>query len=196
MVTPEHAALRYLDCWLENDGPHHETLTRGNRDEALEAISNIASLYRIARHFPSAHLEERFGHILDTLRNGPRPTKQTLHESVAHLVKLMKRTQDRELLSAATKFLWHYYRSPVVIHDDMVRNRLGTDRGDYPAFEKRWRIEYSLHKKGIANACARLPQVKQWSRSGGRLSDAAILSLSTAPWFQERVFDFMIWLDR
>ena len=196
MVTPEHAAIRYLDCWIENDGPHHKALTRGSRDEALEAIADIAALYRIARHFPSDDPEERFGHILDALRARPRPTRQTLHDSVADMVRLMKRTQRRELLSAATKFLWHYHKSPVVIHDDMVRKRLGTERGDYPEFERRWRKEYSLRKKGIAAACAQLHHVKQWSRSGGKLTDAEILSLSSTPWFQERVFDFMIWLDR
>jgi hypothetical protein len=64
---------------------------------------------------------------------------------------------DRDLLSAATKFLWLHNRDSTIIFDSRARAALGTPPGDFDAFLKSWRRECRRNEAAIRDACHAVP---------------------------------------
>jgi hypothetical protein len=130
--------------------------------------------------------------VLDTLdRVQPESvTDATLHSIVNELRRELGRAYGgRDLLSAATKFLWLRHRDVVLIYDSQARLALNTPSGDYGNYLRRWRSEYSLSKPRVIDACERLLQARQL----GVLVRAEVNGYAASEWFRRRVFDVYLW---
>ena len=98
-------------------------------------------------------------------------------------------------LSLATKLLWLKYRDPFIIYDSVVRQHLGTPRGDYAAYLRAWDGCYAIHRGAILCACQMLAQQSLADLSASTHPQGAVQKILTEEWFRRRVLDLLIWHD-
>jgi hypothetical protein len=98
----------------------------------------------------------------------------------------------KDLLSAATKFLWLLRGDPVIIFDSQARAALGTPYANYEAFVERWCEEYIHYADAIRKACDSLPRSPDLAADRGACSERARVGVDHE-WFRHRVFDIHLW---
>jgi hypothetical protein len=112
-------------------------------------------------------------------------THDTVLDAVAFLRKALGAAYGgRDLLSAATKFLWLMHKDAVIIFDSQVRIALSSPPGDYAKYVDLWHRRYLEAVPRVAQACK---SGKVQAVLGPHCADA------DAEWFRRRVFDIYLW---
>src|SRR5208283_3498717 len=145
----------------------------------------------------------RLSPVWDALKEINEPaSEKDAKDCVNKLVETLKPTYGHELTSAASKFLWMRFGSPIIIFDsltwDWMRKQVGySSIKTYNEFYDAWRTNFNGQKEDIDNACKALKEANVTkflcpsecpSDEERREFEEAI----TSPWFAERVFDFAI----
>lgn len=99
----------------------------------------------------------------------------------------------RDLLSAATKFLWLLRRDTAVIYDSRVRRALGTPYADYDAYLGRWRDGYAGCAEAIRSTCTSLPWQLASRSCGSSALKGEFEDIVAQEWFWRRVYDIYLW---
>jgi len=134
-MSKEHlvtAGREYAKLWLSRERQFVDDLASNDRSRRLAALQAAGGYFRVSRSF-SLQFDvkrglKRLAPALDVLE---RVAPTTLADNVlASTVDTLRRELGRpyggkDLLSAATKFLWLCHRDAVIIHDSQVRSALG-----------------------------------------------------------------------
>ncbi len=190
------SALYYAEVWTHKERGFVDGLASTDPLRRLKAICDAGGYFRISRSLEVAYDVgvglPRLKPVLNTLdRVSPESvTDATLRTVVGELRREIGRAYGgRDLLSAATKFLWLRHRDIVVIYDSQARLALGAPSGDYDNYLERWRSEYSRVKPKVIDACKRLLQARQLEDS----VRAEVNAHGASEWFRRRVFDVYLW---
>ena len=190
-------ALLYLNDWYRFDRGFISGLsvsqTREIRRKCLERVAND---YRVARNFKKLNEEadNRLARALDALDSFSRPNSgEDVDSAVIGLSEKFCSYYGTNAVSAASKFLWMQYQSPVIIFDGRAVQCLSLLKTtNYPTYRKEWLSRYSEHEPSILKALTELPLVKKFSLAH-RMPDTEFGQLIANKWFQERVFDKFLW---
>lgn len=201
------AAISYLNFYVRFDQRCSVVLSRRriDTDEARDQLVRLAKEYILIRSF-DRHETPRMQRALEAVVRFKRPTNRL--EAVAYVNDLadqLKMAYGQRLISAASKFLWIRFKSPIVIYDSLGHKwltrerRLRADAG-YGDFCEAWRDAYREYSKEVAGACLELEatrKIRQFTLAGeaiklGILSNNEFNELVREPWFQERVFDHAV----
>ena len=184
------AAREYARAWLSRERHFVEDLASDDRARRLLAIQAAGGYFKISRSFALQFDVQRglprLAPALDALE---RVAPVTLEEdALPSTVDTLRRELGRpyggkDLLSAATKFLWLRHRDTVIIHDSQVRSALGARSGDYSNYLALWRAEYTKTRAQILATCDAV------ARDGS----AEVRSIATQEWFRRRVLDIHLW---
>ncbi len=191
-------ALHYLNDWCAYDSGFVQGLRlEGDRNTRLRKLREVAIYYRVARNFKTI-VEDRLDGALKAIDAVKHPiTDENVDSTVRGIAKAFKSDYDKNLISAASKFLWILHKAPVVIYDARAISTLrscGEKFGecDYKGYRKGWLAQFVVHEKSIQKACAELIQVKDYSLAHA-MADKELASLVRNRWFHERVFDKFLW---
>jgi hypothetical protein len=115
---------------------------------------------------------------------------------VESLAKALHKKYDLFALSAASKFLWMRFRSPIIIYDSVVsrwlHEKCAKKYDGYYAYYENWLCKYHEHEGQIRNACAELRSIKKFTLADQEPNEK-IAEWTSSRWFTERVFDhFML----
>lgn len=190
-VVVQHAALQFARWWIEKERGYVSGIASGDRARQLAALRAAAGYFRVARNFPTAFDVgqglERLAPALDALL--AHSDEVVDQSNLPHAISVLRRALGdayggRDLLSAATKFLWILRQDPVVIFDSQARIALGAPAQDYEKYLSLWREGYNRIHDVLAEAC----------------TDQQVLSVlgtesaaATREWFHGRVYDIYLW---
>jgi hypothetical protein len=195
----EDCALEYAGYWTDNEHSFVTALAGSDTQQRLATLQRASGYFKISRSFKRTfdvgagipRLQPVLD-VLDRLATGTL-TEKNLGTVVRDLRRDLGRPYgNRDLLSAATKFLWLLRRDVVIIHDSQARLALNAPHGDYDAYWELWHAAYSRRRDEVATACDRL------SLRANRLAkspeaDRELRESAKAEWFQRRVFDIYLW---
>lgn len=191
-------ALQYLNEWCSDDRRFVAGLSPGRKEDDRRAwLCKAAAYYRVARNFKKCE-EPRFGCALAALDAITNPvTEENVDSTVSDLAKTFQVTYGANAISAASKFLWIRYKSPVVIYDARAIGCLRTcgekfGECDYQGYRREWLRQFADCEQSIRTACAELIRVKGFSLASAS-SDEEVARLVGNRWFHERVFDKYLW---
>jgi hypothetical protein len=202
MLNFHYAAYSYLDWYLLVDKPCIEALAPGTTDEiACHGLSKMAMSYSISRNLAINQTEAlRFATALSFLRNfkGPK-TNEEVANLVCDFSITLGRVYPRQsgttpvLLSAASKFLWMRFKSPVVMYDRYAWQwvkRTGKLAGaaSYSEYLRVWRENYNSSRELISKACSEIVPFKKFTLAEA-MTENELRNLVGEDWFHERVFD-------
>ncbi len=96
-------------------------------------------------------------------------------QQVTGLVNSLREHYGSNLWSAASKFLWLRYKSPVTIYDQLayqgLKNLMGSKRElGYEEYARSWRKNYEDNKLAIAKACTSLIDYIRFTAGSGWIS--------------------------
>jgi len=195
------AALGYLNNWFQYDKRFVEGLRSGDISVKMKSLRGAANAYHVTRNFKTRADEDdknRLQHALAALEEVGRSsvTDEDVDAKVCKLASELERLYGEHTISAASKFLWFRYQSPVVMYDSQARRCLkqlcGIDGSDYGKYRATWREQFATREDLVRQACAELIQVKSFSLAHD-VRDEVFMSLVGEKWFQERVFDWFLW---
>ena len=116
--TLHYAAFTYLNEWMwrdqrftaclgyEADGDTTET-------EGRECLVEVATAYGVIRNFKKT-AGPRLAAAYKALRRVGLPTRDDRVETVENMMGELQREYSKNLLSAASKFLWMRFKSPKI----------------------------------------------------------------------------------
>ncbi len=194
------AVRTYIHEWVEFD--RHARTVLGTRsvvasdEDVLIQLKRVAVHYRVIR---TLKIEggglKRLGPVWSALEGLTRPNSyEDAKSCVNTLVGTLEQHYGQRLPSAASKFLWMRFGSPIVVYDsltlDWMREYGGCPRNEnsYDDFYDAWRRNFRSHRAAIDQACERLIRARAFFRPNyiTRVDfDKAVRSR----WFEERVFD-------
>jgi hypothetical protein len=197
-ATVHYAAYSYLDEWMYRDSRFHRALAFGaqakSTEEGTRVLVETASYYGVARTLRKTNETSR----MDLAYRALQDTQFTDGDNVVGLVedfaKSLQAAYGLYALSAASKFLWMRFRSPVVIYDSVVSEWLHKNCGysydGYRSYYDLWSAKYLDSAEQIKHACAELTEaaVKKFTLAC-EISDEELADWTTSRWFRERVFD-------
>ena len=205
LPTPHFAALRYLDFWLLHDERNCADLAPDQPPEVRrQALVRIATVYKVSRNFWGEHEagHDRLNPVRVALEAiSEPPTQGNVNEYVTRFMRELHGIYHQMVLSAASKILWHRFRDPVIIFDNISLEALQglgyvVEDGNYHQFITAWQAAYNGALPGIIASCANLPAVIQYSWHAPELRVNQVEVLAHEEWFRRRVFDFMLWYYR
>lgn len=193
-------ALHFLNDWCTDDRRFVEGLCRDNDRSARRAcLQEAAAYYKVSRTLNTLPDEERLDGALSAIDSVPRPIREDdVVRAVCGLAKTFQDKYGDYAISAASKFLWLCERWPIVIYDSRAircLNKSGKVRlrsGYYEPYLNEWRRQFRQYEEAIANACADVVRIKDYSFADC-MPDDALAALTTNRWFRERVFDKYLW---
>lgn len=161
----------------------------------IEKLVEVANYYRVMRTLKTQtnpREKMRLADAYELLLQVEHPTASSPVEQVEALKRDLGRVYGNQPLSAASKFLWMRFRSPVIIYESLAarwlkKNSVYRD-GSYSNYCQNWREQYEKHEDSIRNACGDLVNVKTFTLAAD-LPDREIVELTSNTWFRERVFD-------
>jgi hypothetical protein len=197
-------ALMYLNDWYEKDRGFINELSSITKEVRLRNLHDAAQYYGVKRNFGGVK-EKGLDAAFTLLENAAQAVTRQHQSVVAVVAQLAKdfekeypKQNGKEKVSAASKFLWLRYKSPVVIRDTNAFAGLRAascgrlPESDYAAYCREWRRQFSKRKARIRAACAELVRVKEFSHAKD-MSDEELKSVVGSRWFRERVFDKFLW---
>jgi hypothetical protein len=201
MTTPYllESAFEYAKYWATSERQFVTDFSSSDPSRQLLALQRSGGYFKIARSFPLSYDVEaglpRLSPVLATINSiaAGAVTDTTIGSVIKSLRHELGRAYGgRDLLSAATKFLWLRFPRVVIIFDSQARLALQTPSGDYDRYLARWRSQYAKHETEIVRCCSELA-----SSAAPMSSDVAIdqevRQLAGEPWFQRRVYDIYLW---
>jgi len=195
----DECAVEYAGSWATKERLFVTGLAGSNRLQRLDAVQRAGGYFRVSRSFKRAFDVDvgipRLQPVLDVLdRLSTRAiTENTLGGVVRDLRRDLGRPYgNRDLLSAATKFLWLLRRDVVVIHDRQARIALNAPSGDYDGYLELWHAAYSRRRDEVEAVCNRMSvQTERLAKSP--TMDCDLCEIVQAQWFKRRVFDIYLW---
>jgi hypothetical protein len=208
MPNFHYHAYQYLDVWNRFDKRFcgvfaGDILTRSER---LNLLQEASAFYAVARTLPLSVLErENPGSRLDSALSAVDGCALTQTEAevdsvdslVGKLATALQGENRSRPTSAATKFLWLKFKSPIIIYDARAWTALQRiekfsqdELNGYPTYYNAWRKAYNKAEGDIRKACGELVQVRNFTYCP---TSDEISSLVSAQWFHERVFDMFLW---
>jgi hypothetical protein len=200
-----YAAFTYLYEWVCYDRHFVDVLafTRTSEPEpevACQELISAAKHYDIIRNFK---LEEETSRLLpawNALKEIGKPVSpEDAKESVSQLVESLRRPYGLDLWSAASKFLWVRFQSPIVIYDSitwdwMCRKGSCPRGGGYDGFYDAWQRKFAENEAEILTACKELKELSTATKFFGpdRPTEEDFEATVSSGWFAERVFDHAI----
>ncbi len=161
----------------------------------MAALQAAARYFRVARNFPKAYDVRpgipRLKPALDVV-DGIDIAALDETNMVSAIMKLRQELArpygKRDLLSAATKFLWLRRTEVVVSFDGQARHGLAAPPADYSIHYDLWFEHYERNRPAIANACSRLFQeIPEKSRRSVGLGN------DIPEWFRRCIHDIHLW---
>lgn len=200
-----YAATSYLHDWIRHDRRFHETFSiekseQISRETGICTLVEVAKEYSVIRNFRKIEESERLGCAYDKLLEISRPTiaevGQVVDRFAKELGEIYGANHESKLLSAASKFLWMRFRSPIIVYDTLAWNWLQNQNllksaDDYSAYITAWESRYSDFQEDIKHGCSELVAIKKFTL-GWNLSDDELKSWTSGDWFHHRVFDYLI----
>jgi hypothetical protein len=199
MTSLLESAFEYANYWATSERRFVADFSSSDPNRQLLALQQSGGYFKISRSFPLSYDVEiglpRLSPVLTTINGiSADPVTETNLASVIKSLRLElgRAYGGRDLLSAATKFLWLRYPKVVVIFDSQARLALHTPLGDYDRYLARWLSQYATDETEIVRCCAEV------ASSAARISpDAAIdqevRNLAGERWFHRRVYDIYLW---
>ena len=194
-------AMMYLNDWYSSDKPFMEGLSSRSRPDQLLWFNKAAKYYKVTRNFVKLDNEERLEGALAILNKVSGPiTDENVVTSVNTLANSFQKKYGKYVVSAASKFLWLRFRSPVIIFDNRVLRWLKTNGysvhqgSGYGEYRKKWIAAFQAHEKLIQSACNDLPAVRKYTYAHAE-SEKDVSNLCSTRWFRERVFDKYLWFN-
>lgn len=199
MENFRYFALMYLNDWHQWDKPLSDRIFGRDKLDGRDAFHLAAKYYKVTRNFPIDNEEHRLQGALELLKsNRGRPTKENVCKKVDQLALAFGDRYGKNAVSAASKFLWLRYKSPVVIFDSRAKKWLKKNGykvpANYEGYRTQWLAAFSDHRVRIEEACAALVNVQDFSMAFESSAEEIAL-LVNSPWFQERVFDKYLWFN-
>ena len=193
------STFEYAKYWATKERDFVADSSSSDPSRQLFALQRAGGYFKIARSFPLSYDIEvgllRLAPVLATLDRitAKRVTDTNLGSVIDSLRRELGRAYGgRDLLSAATKFLWLRYPQVVIIFDSQARSALRTPIGDYDRYLARWLSQYDEDETELADSCGELA-----SSTAPLASDVAIdrevRRLAGERWFQRRVYDIYLW---
>ena len=216
------AALSYLNQWERTDKPLTTILRSDAKQKELAvAFRELATKYNVVRNFSTKEARKAGPQQVDLLwrkvANAVRKVELTPTDSptdevnrlAKKLGKIFPLADDAGsqpiLLSAATKFLWFHGHTSVRIYDKRAVASLNSLRklrgdgkeqkvdGNYELFAAAWELEYKALRSELKEAIRDLPSIIHWS-TVPEANRKTALKDSKTEWFQDRVFDKILWI--
>ncbi len=191
------AATTYLTEYVTRDlgfrKPFAAECKANAATENLPAtLSEMAAYYGVSRTLKTRDGDKpRLSWAVELLMSIESVDPTNVVETVETLAaNLQSRYESGHPTSAASKFLWMRFRSPVVIYDSIVAKMIGRwckGGTGYRDYYDTWRKSFDAHQVAIANACQDLIQFEQFTVLKGQKE--LLAELANAAWFHERVFD-------
>jgi hypothetical protein len=195
-----YGAYSYLDEWMRKDRRFHETLSnRAEASVARRCLVDVATYYGVIRTLKKEAREtDRLLPVLEALQEVEIISENNVVQTVEAFANALGKTYGGFPLSAASKFLWMRFRTPVVIYDSIVSEWLSKNCGykydGYRNYFELWSRAYSNCKEPIQQACTDLASIKKFTLACEN-SDDEVSLWSASEWFQQRVFDHSILSD-
>ena len=190
-------AMSYLNDWLDIDCSLFKRLNSQCAQTGREALFGIAKQYRVIRCFRTEYENKvkRLEPAYDRLQKiNESDLKKSAIYAVNKLETKLARHYRQKTLSAASKFLWFKFRSPVVIYDSRaVRTLKQKTTDDYKTYYLAWQEKYECYEEKIKQCCDLLPEAKEYVVTD--LSEGKICEIVSEPWFRERVFDKFLYYN-
>jgi hypothetical protein len=193
-----YAAYSYLDEWMSKDQRFHGNLAYENRAEVAEAdgrktLVDVATYYRVIRSFKVTSEPFRLQAAYEALSRIAPPSHANVVETICKFAEDLAKTYGVVPLSAASKFLWMRFRSPIVIYDSLVcdylqKKKCGFNYEGYPTYYPAWLNEFHKNHERIQEACQELRSIKKFTLASG-IEDTKLSEWTASEWFMERVFD-------
>jgi hypothetical protein len=197
-VTPEFAALRYLDQWFLKEARLSSRIRSKSEDVQRVALAGAVQFFRVARNLPQkydVHLgHARYEPLRIAVANLPPECMDAPEDAVAQFAGALSREYGgKGVQSLSSKLLWLLYKDPIVIYDSKARNALGGRESRYSSFLVLWEDRWAVTEPQIAQACGELPQVVKYAQCSGSIGVEQVAEVSQSRWFQRRVLDVMLW---
>lgn len=201
MKNFNYFALMYLNDWYWWDKPFSERIGGFDKNDSLEAFHEAAKYYKVTRNFSELKDEKRLA-AAQALVLGvtSQISEKNVCETVQALAAKFQEKYGKTAVSAASKFLWLRFKSPVIIFDSRAIAWLRANKyqvkhnAGYDVYCEKWLLAFNDHEKQIQNACSDLIKVKKYSMAAEE-SDEDIATLVCQRWFMERVFDKYLWFN-
>ena len=195
--TFDFCALQFLNQWLEKEAKLCDALASKSRKTQQDALVQAGKHFRIARNLPTKYEEEkgfaRYQSVLEVLDRLGQVAPGNVERVVADAQKaISSQYGGRKVLSLTTKFLWLKFKSPIRIYDSQVRIALGTQEGDFPAFNTVFSVCLAQCALEIDQACTKLKSVVSYTVNP-KMSPSEVDALVNKPWFKERILDIYLW---
>lgn len=196
-VTVEYSALAYLSFWWRHDRAILQGFASSDSDVRLKALETTLRTYKIVRQFSQSSRQALLA-VLERQIHQQRPRFDEVSWRVEETVESLP--GHKNLVSAASKLLWQKFRSPIVIYDGNTLSALcqrghRLKKGDYAAFLDAWHAVYDTERRSIESACARLADSLKFCEVGLEVPFTEVRRVTSERWFQERVFDRMLWFE-
>ena len=198
MTNFYYAAYSYLDEWARKDKQFHETLAfDGGRNISepvgAECLVDVAKYYGVIRTLRKNEEQPRLKTAYSALLAIESINENTMIEVVEDFVSTLAVTYRARPLSAASKFLWMRFRSPVLMYDLLVSKWL-CEHSDYKKddgyanFCSAWKRSYQGYESEVRKAASALKTVKDFTLACN-VSNDEFESWISSTWFHHRVFD-------
>ena len=200
MDNVHYFSLLYLNDWVYWDERFIERLCNQDKSIRIEGLHDAAKYYKVTRNFKYIDECTRFESALDEVEKILKPNSEIeAIDAVNQLAKSLMAIYGKNAISAASKFLWLKYKSPIIIYDSRAYNWLKSKNyriviGDYSSYYAAWLNAFSLAEPDIKEALLDLYKVKKYSQAA-EYDDLAIIKLTSNRWFRERVFDKFLWFN-
>jgi len=191
-----YAAYSYLDEWISKDLEFHRAFAFDrplplSDEDGAKCLVEAATYYGVIRTLRKNQDEEfRLVRAYKALQRVSIFDEEDLAQTVESLARELG--QSNMAWSAASKFLWMRFRSPVIIYDSIVDKWL-YDHSDYKDdtyanYCKFWLEKYREYSPQIGEACAELNSVKKFTLIPN-VPDHILAGWINNEWFRQRVFD-------
>ncbi|WP_281647374.1 hypothetical protein [Parendozoicomonas sp. Alg238-R29] len=167
--------------------------------ESAKALLDAAKYYKIVRNFKTIDEPYRFKKAHEILNTVESISHDNVSDKVLELAFKFENSYGTNAILAASKLLWLKFKSPVIIYDSRAYNWLKRKNnkitlGEYKNYRDAWLTEFEKVLPTIKECCSELVSVKKFTQAY-ELSDSEISSLTSEPWFHERVFDKYLWFN-
>jgi len=194
-------ALMYLNDWYWWDKPFSERIVGSDRNDSLAAFHEAAKYYKVTRNFSDLENEKRLAAAKALVLGVAGPiNEQNVCETVKSLAAKFQEKYGKNAVSAASKFLWLRFKSPVVIFDSRAIAWLRANKykvpysAGYDIYCEKWLLAFNDNERQIRKSCSGLIKVKKYSMAAEE-SDEKLEALVSQRWFMERVFDKYLWFN-
>ena len=192
-----YSAYSYLDEWMQRDRCFYTALAfeRENQlsvEEGANCLVEVAKYYKVIRTLTDTGEKPRLKAGYEALQATGPLVDGDAAGMVERFAKSLHTSYGKYALSAASKFLWMRFRSPVIIYDkfaaEWLSKHCGYTGGGYSSYHKIWSREYPQFQERIREACRDLQNVKRFTLACN-VSEEQFSEWITSRWFMERVLD-------